>query len=55
MLTLGFVALAVVLLALSIATSRLAGRACYRIDRDAYRRAQAEWADHRRASMGAGR
>lgn len=28
---------------------RAAGRACYRIDRDAYHRAQTDWAAHRRA------
>lgn len=40
--------LVVVLLGLLAAASRAAGRACYRIDRDAYHRAQTEWANHRR-------
>lgn len=36
-------------LAAAVAGCRAAGRACYRIDRDAYHRAQTEWAAHRDA------
>lgn len=36
-------------LGLLVAAFRAAGQACYRIDRDAYRRAQHEWAVYRRS------
>lgn len=42
-------ALIALTLGLLVTASRAAGRACYRINRDAYRRAQAEWAAHRRS------
>lgn len=48
MLTEAVLALTVAALTAALALSRPAGRACYRIDRDAYRRAQHEWAVERR-------
>lgn len=47
MLTPTLAALALAALAVAVAGCRAAGRACYRIDRDAYHRAQDEWAAHR--------
>lgn len=51
MLTAAFIALAVLALTASVAASRAAAARCYRIDRDAYRRAQGEWATERRRTQ----
>lgn len=41
--------LALAALAAAVAGCRAAGRVCYRINRNAYHRAQNDWAAHRRA------
>lgn len=51
MLTTLFVALAVLILTAFVMASRAAAARCYRINRDAYRRAQNEWAAERRRTQ----